>query len=634
MSFVAANEFGRVVRVGTFVPSEPNHPTMPMPDEAGLSAIGPERIQAYLAGREAALKAEKDNPVFHGWEPPMWRIADALCEFPWVDKAWAADVRRKLGFPSVIRKLLMNGGNRGGKTQYCVRRMLRLLLSAGRKRAWMFHETHQMSVDNHQNVVWEHLPFPDVRRQVRSEVEYITFNYKNGFTDDKLVLANGSDLVFRNYEQSLTSIEGGEVDLVVADEHCPVEVSRTLDMRVATRGGTVLHPFTPTLGYTPLVADFREGATCVLDSAGWLLPLDREGAPDKARAVEVADVFKDLERGLAGGSPGEDARAFRRVPRVERCPDPRKAVVFIHTSDNPYGNPAEVRDIALGGGRDFVLERYYGVATKSAKSRFALDDAVHIVPPSRIPEKGANYFVTDPESSRNWFMLWARVQGDEVYIYREWPCPGQLIPGVGNPGVWAEFDGKKPDGKRGPAQVGFDFGLLRYKEEIARLEGWHDAEFGADGRPKGGEDRSTWSEWRGARERISRRIVDSRFASTQRLENDRPVTLITELERAGMFFETAPGASIDDGCKLIVDRLYWKRSEPLGFLNKPRLFISSDCRNLIHSLKTWTGMDGNKGASKDPIDCLRYLLTADISDFGGDFADTAEETRRSRRGCY
>jgi hypothetical protein len=48
-------------------------------------------------------------------------------------------------------------------------------------------------------------------------------------------------------------------------------------------------------------------------------------------------------------------------------------------------------------------------------------------------------------------------------------------------------------------------------------------------------------------------------------------------------------------------------SMPITSTNQPKLYISENCQNLIFCLKEWTGQDGQKGASKDPIDCLRYL---------------------------
>jgi len=59
---------------------------------------------------------------------------------------------------------------------------------------------------------------------------------------------------------------------------------------------------------------------------------------------------------------------------------------------------------------------------------------------------------------------------------------------------------------------------------------------------------------------------------------------------------------------MINDLLYWDKEEP-G--DAPKLMISSECKSLIYSLREWTGADKDKGASKDPVDCLRYLVQED-----------------------
>jgi hypothetical protein len=75
-----------------------------------------------------------------------------------------------------------------------------------------------------------------------------------------------------------------------------------------------------------------------------------------------------------------------------------------------------------------------------------------------------------------------------------------------------------------------------------------------------------------------------------------------------MYFTPAPGLRIEEGVALINDALAHDPSQPLSPINEPKLYISKKCENLIYSLREWTGADGEKGASKDPIDCLRYLM--------------------------
>jgi hypothetical protein len=51
--------------------------------------------------------------------------------------------------------------------------------------------------------------------------------------------------------------------------------------------------------------------------------------------------------------------------------------------------------------------------------------------------------------------------------------------------------------------------------------------------------------------------------------------------------------------------------------NHPKLLIHESCQNLIYSMREWTGQDGQKGACKDPIDALGYLVVMQPRHIGG-----------------
>ena len=111
-------------------------------------------------------------------------------------------------------------------------------------------------------------------------------------------------------------------------------------------------------------------------------------------------------------------------------------------------------------------------------------------------------------------------------------------------------------------------------------------------------------------EDIYERLVDSRFGASANLALDRPTTLLEELAELGYDFIPTPGLQIDEGIELINEALDYDPSMDLGIGNEPKLYISSECKNLIFALKTWTGKDGKEGACKDPIDTLRYLISS------------------------
>jgi len=156
--------------------------------------------------------------------------------------------------------------------------------------------------------------------------------------------------------------------------------------------------------------------------------------------------------------------------------------------------------------------------------------------------------------------------------------------------------------------------LLRYKFEMARLERW--AVWREWVLERGDEypDNETLERWsdEGAEERIIERYIDSRAASSPRVENDRPVTLYEEFLDIGFDFLLTPGAGIDEGVVLINQALDYNEHDEGSFFNKSRLVISEDCENTIFALENWTGVDGQSGACKEPIDLLRYFYQAGL----------------------
>jgi hypothetical protein len=107
-------------------------------------------------------------------------------------------------------------------------------------------------------------------------------------------------------------------------------------------------------------------------------------------------------------------------------------------------------------------------------------------------------------------------------------------------------------------------------------------------------------------------------------------TLIEQCDdRMGLDFKATSGKAITEGVGIINDWLAFDEERPLGSDNSPKLYISERCKNLIYSLKTWTGKDGKHGATKDWIDVLRYIVLArDV-----EYVDP-ESLRTRGGGCY
>lgn len=635
------------------------HPVLHLPPAEALVSMPDLELAQFLTEREQAIALEKDAPLEHGWEPPIWLVCDALLGMPWVEEHWAArgwpgtarEFRERLGFEHPVSVLLIMGGNRGGKSQYASNRQSRLLQMFEGKRGWAFHSTLEMSREYQQPLHFHYFPPHLKERDIKTTKTYIAYKEKTGFSDERYILPSrpgvpGSRCAFKSYDQDMDkAIEGGEIDIIWPDELVPAAWIKTMELRIATRRGRIITTFTPVQGYSDTVAMFLDGARTVRESVAYLCPkdggapepwralglareeyehlvaVDRRNAqrkPDAAEEVACAPQSRPEEcqkwfeepRTEDGGQRSEGDREFARVPRILKCADAKRAVVFFHSSDNPYGNPKDVWHTIASGTQDFIQERFYGVAKKTVGAVFSVFDwNVHSIADADIPREGTNWHLVDPHGlGRNYAMLWIRSTPEHDYVYREWPG-SDYIPNLGVPGAWATAgNARHPDGLMGPGQRSFGWGHLQYKRELARLEGWPC--YSADASD---EEIKLWDQWCARDERIHERQMDSRFASVPRPVQsssqtpERPVTLLTEMDDIGLTFHPTPGDSVNEGVRDIESALFYKTNEAVSFHNKPRLLIARSCLNTLFALQVWTGLEKDKGATAEWIGLLRYF---------------------------
>jgi hypothetical protein len=83
-----------------------------------------------------------------------------------------------------------------------------------------------------------------------------------------------------------------------------------------------------------------------------------------------------------------------------------------------------------------------------------------------------------------------------------------------------------------------------------------------------------------------------------------------------MAFIPAPGVPVDQRTSAINSLLSYDATQPLTPLNEPSLYITDNCANLVYALSEHTGRDGQKGCTKDPIDCLGMLLVSGLAFVG------------------
>ncbi len=85
------------------------------------------------------------------------------------------------------------------------------------------------------------------------------------------------------------------------------------------------------------------------------------------------------------------------------------------------------------------------------------------------------------------------------------------------------------------------------------------------------------------------------------------------------------GENNDGSIEMINSALYYdaetelgKYSSKLSRINEPQLQIVETCPNVVYSLEHFTGIDGQKGACKDPVDCIRGIFLTSVGFVGED----------------
>ncbi|MBM3875012.1 MAG: hypothetical protein FJ382_15030 [Verrucomicrobia bacterium] len=170
------------------------HPVMVAPSEDDLRLLiaekGIDYVTHWMRLREEAIIREQRDPYRAGYEPKHWKEADKLL--------------------LKHRELLVNGGNRAGKTEYAAKRCVQALVANKGVRVWCLHTTNMSSIQMQQNVIFKYLP-PEWQRLRKTKITNISYTQKNGFSENTFVLPNGSQCFFLNYSQDRKVIEACEL---------------------------------------------------------------------------------------------------------------------------------------------------------------------------------------------------------------------------------------------------------------------------------------------------------------------------------------------------------------------------------------------------------------------------------------
>lgn len=454
------------------------------------------------------------------------------------------------------KTLLLLGANRSGKTMFGAKSVVRAALENEESLLYCFSQNQETSILVQQSAVYTYLPL-ELKKKATEETHYISYSMQNGFAGNSLVLPNRSRIIFKTYsqyQQNQTILEGMELGSLTPKwtnigAWCDEYL---LGMEMLDR----LYLRLATRG-SKLLLTFtpKDGTT---ETVRYYL--------DGAKTVESrrAELLKGME-----------------VPYIQENEPKNTGIVYFHSKDNPWSGYEAIAEQCRAKGDDaYTLTAAYGVPTKTLTTRFpGFSIDVNVIEPEKVPKKDCtHYMVLDPAGRKNWFMCWIVVDpSDTWYVVAEWPDV--------NVGEWAEMRGGK--WMHGPGAKGLGYGIGDYVALIGQIE--------QDGGLKPLE-----------------RLIDPRLGAQKYQTQNGASSIIEDLSDNGLVFVPAPGLDIEDGLQALQTKMAYDRKKPMDSVNRPRIYISNRCQNIITAIQEYTADGGLDEAWKDPVDVLRYAAIADI----------------------
>ncbi len=471
--------------------------------------------------------------------------------FGWVLKHW----ERADEMFARYRTLLLLGANRSGKTTYGAKCIVRAAVENAGALIYCFSQNQETSVVVQQAAVYEYLP-AELKVKKTEATEYISYSMQNGFAGNGLVLPNKSRILFKTYsqfQQNQSILEGMELGARNAKwtnigAWCD-EYLQGMEMLDRLYLRLASRNSKLLLTFTP-----KDGVT---ETVKYYI--------DGAKTVETRAAE------LLGG---------RQVPYVQENASKSTGIIYFHSKDNPWsGYETIVEQCRAKNDEAYTLTAAYGVPTKSYTSKFPrFSKEVNVVKHSAIPTKDVTrYHIIDPAGAKNWFMAWVAVDSSDTWwVYREWPDTTY--------GDWARYS----QGKwlPGEAARSLGMGMRDYVDLIARLEA---------------DDGGVPYE----------RLIDPRLGQARYQGENGQSSIIEDLADHGIICVPAPGLDIEDGLQALQTKLAYNTKAPVDGINRPHLFISEQCGNIIQSLIEYDATPNSDGL-KDCIDVLRYAAVDGI----------------------
>ncbi len=665
--------------------SDPHRGTMELPhwgDADFILGIGSRESRDESREQEGAGESMGGAaaPALPRWDQARARTLTALRALrdrwlaaPYV-AALPAELRANLGrLPEELLSIICNllvilGGNRSGKSEYCaVRCMQSAIDNPGSRIICVAGDDLDQSKENQQRPLWKHLPVEwkllSGKRDPRG-IFKINYSRNTGFTTEQCILPNGSDFLFYGSQRQEPSLIQGKVlghqgrrcVGFWADESVTLPWMRALIIRASYYNAIGLWSFTPIDGMTPAIKE-------LLGEARTLLSLFAEMMSDRKH---LADCPR------------------RHMPYIQKPREPSCMFIYFHTQLSPFG----------AGGRTFyeALREQHTHSTDELKGRYGFGHtkdiggrkfpaygAHNVIPVAKLPAIGTIRTFNDPHGSRPWFTWWVlTTPGKEPshYVIREWPDEGTY-------GQWAvptmrpvsDETRRGWDGDPGPAQKPNGWGIADYKalwmerERVVvpvGLRNWLKENRGLRLFGRGNVQRPTPNAQRSKEEQpetrnseletflnevtqpwhreiikralrrgldlerldegVFERYFDARFMNADYADDDGGTCLRYKLEEEQKHPTTgeilpacdnlreATGNRLEIGYGMVTDLLSWNPLHPDGLIpgiNAPRLYISEECTQTRWAFENFTGRAGETGACKEPMDLARHLAEAE-----------------------
>lgn len=254
------------------------------------------------------------------------------------------------------------------------------------------------------------------------------------------------------------------------------------------------------------------------------------------------------------------------------------SVTNISIFDNPYLPPDAVAEWANDPTISEIEQqaRLYGRFTFLADRIYAnFNPDIHILDAHTPPEDCYTFMVVDPHSIRPWAIAWGYInRRGEIVFYREYPT--------------TDFTRIRRDPKS----------FEEYAALIQRVEGQRPADY---------------------------RLIDPNYGP--RRDTIRGVhvdSVVAQMAKFGLIFDARLNDDIEFGEGRVRQLLAYDTGRPVSVLNRPKLYVTEDCINLINSLQFYTASlaAGSEDMShetkreerfKDFADLLRYVAVSNVA---------------------